>query len=315
MLDVLFRMPPLESVAPVTEGQFKFNTRWFFNTARAFELGLGQVRSRSPHRFLCDTECCVFCASPQLGGRYEDTLRQLSWLRRQADVGAMPGMQVHIDHSLLSCPVCTAGVHWCLCPACSPTQQQYDFVFAKKVLDDCTLLAPSVLIPGLRFSVLVLDWCARVCAGALTPSTPFSPAAISGINTYTLVYFCSFHTSLKCRVSGTFYSCDSCMKGRVSYHACIGKHVCATVCYYRFGRGDTAALPLLHPPPRRPHPRRHALHRCRLYRVRVQVRGADAGCTCTRGGNRAAQSAAGLSAVAHTRPLATPPRVLWQREL
>jgi hypothetical protein len=44
---------------------------------------------------------------------------------------------------------------------------EFDRRLTTKVADDATLLAPAVAVAGLRFSVLQMDWCRRVCAGEL----------------------------------------------------------------------------------------------------------------------------------------------------
>ena len=49
------------------------------------------------------------------------------------------------------------------------TQAHYEIYASIKILQDATLLEPSILTTAVRFSSLALDWAAHVCAGALKP--------------------------------------------------------------------------------------------------------------------------------------------------
>ena len=49
------------------------------------------------------------------------------------------------------------------------TQAHYEIYASMKILQDATLLEPSILTTAVRFSSLALDWAAHVCAGALKP--------------------------------------------------------------------------------------------------------------------------------------------------
>lgn len=81
----------------------------------------------------------------QFSEDYEKMLRQLSHLNRARDgEGAEADM----------------------------LRMQYNRLLSYKLLQDATLLHTPVLTIGLKFSVFLLDWLARVCAGTLTHQGP-----------------------------------------------------------------------------------------------------------------------------------------------
>lgn len=56
-------------------------------------------------------------------------------------------------------------------------EMEFNRRVAVKLGNDATLLSPSVTSLGLRLSVLQLEWCRRVCAGNLTPTTSTGASA------------------------------------------------------------------------------------------------------------------------------------------